>query len=254
VVGEGTFKVGEPREAEGLDDADDSGVGGAADRGDGGGGGGEGVSRVVGDPASDTASGGSEVGRAAEEAGKGGRGGSGRVVHEAALQCDAAVECSEYYLNSARVVLSDRPAVGSIRKRQGTLDWLEMVNIRIQRQSRRNVFTALKLCEPPDTSIMARVRPWVGRTDPSSSGYPLAGWAGMRFGIGATFALLGAVAAASLSLRLWPASDEDIIEHAHDDLPVTHPHLKRDVSKGAGPRHAHARSTDELRGRWPGSS
>ena len=42
--------------------------------------------------------------------------------------------------------------------------------MRIQRPSRRSVFTALKLCEPPDTCITASVRPWVGRTEPSDKG------------------------------------------------------------------------------------
>ncbi len=52
----------------------------------------------------------------------------------------------------------------------GTLDWLGMVNIRIQRPSRRSVFTALNDWEPPDTCMTASVRPCVGRTAPISSG------------------------------------------------------------------------------------
>lgn len=42
--------------------------------------------------------------------------------------------------------------------------------IRIQRPSTRKLFTALKLCEPPETCITASVRPCVGRTEPSLSG------------------------------------------------------------------------------------
>src|SRR3546814_1932962 len=55
-------------------------------------------------------------------------------------------------------------------KAMATLDWLGMVIIRIQRPSSRNVLTALNDCEPPDTCITARVRPWVGRLPPNSSG------------------------------------------------------------------------------------
>ena len=32
------------------------------------------------------------------------------------------------------------------------------------------MLTALKLCDPPETYMTASVRPWVGRTEPSSSG------------------------------------------------------------------------------------
>ena len=45
-----------------------------------------------------------------------------------------------------------------------------MVTMRIQRPSTRRVLTTLNDCEPPQTCITARVRPWVGRTPPSSSG------------------------------------------------------------------------------------
>ena len=45
-----------------------------------------------------------------------------------------------------------------------------MVIIRIQRPSTRSPLTALNDCEPPETCITARVRPWVGRTDPSDRG------------------------------------------------------------------------------------
>ena len=45
-----------------------------------------------------------------------------------------------------------------------------MVSIRIQRPSSRIWFTALKLCDPPETCITASVFPCVGRTAPSDSG------------------------------------------------------------------------------------
>jgi hypothetical protein len=45
-----------------------------------------------------------------------------------------------------------------------------MVNMRIQRPSRRMVLTTLNDCEPPHTCITASVRPCVGRSAPCSSG------------------------------------------------------------------------------------
>ena len=52
--------------------------------------------------------------------------------------------------------------------------------------------------------------------------YPLAGWVGARFGLGASLLLLGALAAAAVlaARMLWPADDPEHIEHAHDDLPA----------------------------------
>src|SRR3546814_2599305 len=44
-----------------------------------------------------------------------------------------------------------------------------MVTILIQRASTRRVLTTLTDCDPPQTCITASVRPWVGRTLPSSS-------------------------------------------------------------------------------------
>ncbi|MDP4006573.1 MFS transporter [Methylobacterium sp. NEAU K] len=77
--------------------------------------------------------------------------------------------------------------------------------------------------------------------------YPLAGWLGATVGMPTTLAALGGitvlgVAAAAL---LWPASDPDVIEHAHADLDPRHPHLHGER------RHAHAFVIDELHHRWP---
>ncbi|OJU31701.1 MAG: hypothetical protein BGN94_09665 [Rhizobiales bacterium 68-8] len=51
-----------------------------------------------------------------------------------------------------------------------TEDWLGIVTIRIQRPSTRIWLTALKLCEPPETCMTARVRPCVGLTAPTERG------------------------------------------------------------------------------------
>src|ERR1700731_2902649 len=50
-----------------------------------------------------------------------------------------------------------------------------MVIIRIQRPNIRSWFTALKDCEPPETSITASVLPCVGRTEPTLSGIQSSG-------------------------------------------------------------------------------
>ena len=52
----------------------------------------------------------------------------------------------------------------------GTELWLGMANIRIHRPRIRSEFTELKDCDPPLTCAMARVLPWVGRTDPDDKG------------------------------------------------------------------------------------
>src|SRR3546814_7617371 len=63
-----------------------------------------------------------------------------------------------------------RPASSNSCQALATDDWLGMVTIRIQRPSTRRVLTTLNDCDPPQTCITASVRPWVGRTLPSSSG------------------------------------------------------------------------------------
>lgn len=45
-----------------------------------------------------------------------------------------------------------------------------MVNMRIQRPRTRSWLTALKLWDPPQTCMTARVLPWVGRIPPMESG------------------------------------------------------------------------------------
>ncbi|MCJ2043961.1 MFS transporter [Methylobacterium sp. J-078] len=77
--------------------------------------------------------------------------------------------------------------------------------------------------------------------------YPLAGWLGPSVGMPSTLAILGAVTLAGVATaaRLWPAAEPDVIEHAHADLDVRHPHLH------GGRRHAHVYVIDDLHHRWP---
>jgi MFS family permease len=78
--------------------------------------------------------------------------------------------------------------------------------------------------------------------------YPLAGWVGASFGLGATALLLAALGALGLVavLRLWPAEDPADLPHVHADLPPDHPHLA-----GHGPTHRHPFVIDDLHRRWP---
>lgn len=78
--------------------------------------------------------------------------------------------------------------------------------------------------------------------------YPLAGWLGGRVGLTFTFAALGVVAAIAVlaAMRLWPAHDPEEIEHTHDALDASHPHLA-----GGGRRHRHAFVIDSHHPQWP---
>jgi MFS family permease len=79
--------------------------------------------------------------------------------------------------------------------------------------------------------------------------YPLAGWLGAEAGLPVTLAVLAALtlAAVAAAAVLWPASDPDVVEHAHPDLSPDHPHL---AGAGRG-RHVHAFVIDDLHPRWP---
>lgn len=77
--------------------------------------------------------------------------------------------------------------------------------------------------------------------------YPLAGRAGAVIGLPATALILAAIAAAAVAfaVRLWPADDPDMVEHSHDDLPASHPHL------AGHRRHVHAYVIDDMHAAWP---
>jgi MFS family permease len=78
--------------------------------------------------------------------------------------------------------------------------------------------------------------------------YPLAGWLGAAAGLGATFLVLAAFAAAALGVAaaLWPAEEGAEASHTHTDLPPGHPHLR-----GGAATHAHRVVIDDLHPRWP---
>lgn len=80
--------------------------------------------------------------------------------------------------------------------------------------------------------------------------YPIAGWVGLRFGLGVALAALSGLAATGwmLAIRCWPPDDHRMLLHSHEDLHPDHPHIK---SHGAAP-HAHSFVIDTLHRRWPG--
>jgi MFS family permease len=80
--------------------------------------------------------------------------------------------------------------------------------------------------------------------------YPLVGWLGASAGIPAAMWTMAAIAATGtlLAWRLWPADDPVEIEHAHDDLPPSHPHVAEHHVDG---RHRHEFLIDELHQDWP---
>ncbi|HHZ8329675.1 TPA: MFS transporter [Pseudomonas aeruginosa] len=83
--------------------------------------------------------------------------------------------------------------------------------------------------------------------------YPLAGWLGAAFGLPITFVALGLLAAAAVSAAavLWPAADPDELDHMHDALEASHPHLSDAAAADGGYRHRHAFVIDRHHTRWP---
>jgi MFS family permease len=81
--------------------------------------------------------------------------------------------------------------------------------------------------------------------------YPLAGWAGAKFGMTVTALILMAIAFGGwiAAVRAWPRHDPDELDHSHDDLPEGDPHLARH-----GPRHRHPYLIDRDHPHWPSRS
>lgn len=78
--------------------------------------------------------------------------------------------------------------------------------------------------------------------------YPTAGWVGEMAGMAVVLAVLGGIGllATLAAHRLWPASDETVIEHSHPDLPPDHPHLQEH-----GTTHRHVFVIDDHHRSWP---
>ncbi len=80
--------------------------------------------------------------------------------------------------------------------------------------------------------------------------YPLAGWVGLKLGLGVALMALSGLAAVGLfaAIRSWPADDQSVLVHSHEDLPLDHSHVN---SLGPAP-HSHPFVIDTLHPRWPG--
>lgn len=79
--------------------------------------------------------------------------------------------------------------------------------------------------------------------------YPLAGWLGASVSLTASFIGLSVVAAVAwlLSRKIWhPEYENEVVSHAHDDMPEDHPHV------ADGKQHAHTFVIDDDHRRWPG--
>ena len=83
--------------------------------------------------------------------------------------------------------------------------------------------------------------------------YPLAGWLGTRFGMSATFVVLGCAGAVAvwLTTMVWPSQDPDVIEHEHPNLPIGHADTQGAVATAHGVRHSHAFVVDDHHPHWP---
>jgi H+ antiporter protein len=83
--------------------------------------------------------------------------------------------------------------------------------------------------------------------------YLAAGWLGAWAGPPSTFIALGLIAAAATfaAMRLWPAHDPEEIEHFHDGLDDSCPHIAGAERVGDGYRHVHPFVIDSRHPKWP---
>ncbi|MCJ8324778.1 MAG: MFS transporter [Rhizobiales bacterium] len=81
--------------------------------------------------------------------------------------------------------------------------------------------------------------------------YPIAGWAGLVFGLPITMAILGIMAliSAGFATLVWPANDTKEVFHDHPELSLDHPHLER--YQGEGKHHSHVFVIDDEHRIWP---
>lgn len=81
--------------------------------------------------------------------------------------------------------------------------------------------------------------------------YPIAGWFGAKFGLQETFWVLGGIALLSIMIAsfVWPANDEEKLEHSHEGLANDHPHIA--LNHLAQGKHSHPYVIDDLHQRWP---
>lgn len=100
--------------------------------------------------------------------------------------------------------------------------------------------------------------------------YPLAGWLGAVWGLGAAFAVLAAIVVVSTltALALWPPEELTVLPHVHDAMDHEHPHIHdehhrhehegwegpephRHPHRHARQRHSHDFRIDHHHAQWP---
>ena len=84
--------------------------------------------------------------------------------------------------------------------------------------------------------------------------YPLAGWAGVVFGLPAACFILAIIAgcATLVAVWLWPSTDNEMLEHSHEALPSHHPHWEQGAAQRRN-SHTHVFVIDDLHSTWPHS-
>jgi len=82
--------------------------------------------------------------------------------------------------------------------------------------------------------------------------YPLAGWAGVFFGLPVASIILATIAgcATLAAAWFWPFPDEEMVEHSHEGLPSHHPHWEQGTAKRRN-SHTHVFVIDDLHATWP---
>lgn len=83
--------------------------------------------------------------------------------------------------------------------------------------------------------------------------YPIAGWAGEAFGMGAAMLILGLIALAGslAAVLVWPAGEPEKLMHEHPDLSPDHPLFQKYPATGKRNRHAHVFIIDDEHRVWP---
>ncbi len=82
--------------------------------------------------------------------------------------------------------------------------------------------------------------------------YPLAGWIATWVSLETAMLTLSLLCLTTtmVALKVWPAHDPIEREHAHPELPDTHPHLQDPKAAGPHHSHVHAYTIDDLHPNW----
>lgn len=81
--------------------------------------------------------------------------------------------------------------------------------------------------------------------------YPIAGWAGVGYGLGAAMAVLAVISLISIAFALWiwPGERKSRLFHEHPELRRDHPHLREHATSQK--KHGHVYIIDDEHQSWP---